>query len=164
MIKKPWKIFHLILLLDAHNIKEKKMKPFYTVLVTVTLLAMISTVSMAEELPKKYQYKYASLYFSSNLVKTDAKHLVVFTIDYDEGTTRNISLSEKGAMGAIVDEVCRKMAEMYSGRKTASEKWSKIKTLNLLGEDGWEIIHFYEKDITDTGIIHIERYFFKKEM
>jgi hypothetical protein len=140
------------------------MKQFYIVLVTVTLLAMISTASMAEELPKKHHYKYASLYFSSILVETDDKPLVVFTIDYDEGTTHNISLSEKGAMGAIVNEVCKKMAEMYSGRKTALEKWSKMKILNLLGDDEWEIIHVWEKDITDNGIIHIEKYFLKKEM
>ena len=119
---------------------------------------------MAEELPKKCKYRYASLHFASTLVKTDDRLLVVFTIEYDEGTTRNVSLSEKGAMGDIVDKVCGKMAEMYSGRKTDSEKWSKMKILNLLGEDGWEMVHFDEKIFTEDGLMTIQSYIFKKEM
>jgi len=117
---------------------------------------------MAEELPKKYKYRYASLHFSSILVKMDDKPLVVFTIEYDEGTTRNISLSEKGTMDDIVYKVCGKMAEMYSGRKTDSEKWSKMKILNLLGEDGWEMVHFHEINVTEDGLMTIQSYIFKK--
>ena len=66
------------------------------------------------------------------------------------------------ATGEIVGKVCRKMAEMYSGGKTDSEKWSKMKILNLLGEDGWEMVHFDEMNVTEDGVMTIQSYIFKK--
>ena len=140
------------------------MKRFYLAIVTWSLFMIIPKIVFAEGLQNKIKYKYASLFFSSIALKSDDKILVNFSVDYDEGTSRNISLSEKGTMGEIVAEVCRKMAEKYTGIKSPSEKWSKIKILNMLGADGWDIIPYYWKDTTDGELMHIEGYFLKKEL
>lgn len=143
---------------------ENSMKRFYYAIVTWSLFMIIPSIIFAEGLQNKIKYKYASLFFSSIALKSDAKILVNFTIDYDEGTNRNISLTEKGTMGEIVSEVCGKMAEIYTGTKSPSEKWSKMKILNMLGADGWDIIPYYWKDTTEGGLLHIEGYFLKKEL
>ena len=140
------------------------MKRFYLAIVTWSLFMIIPTIIFAEGIQNKIKYKYASLFFSSIALKSDDKIIVNFSVDYDEGTSRNISLSEKGTMGEIFAEVCRKMAEKYTGIKLPSEKWSKMKILNMLGADGWEIIPYYWKDTTDGGLMHIEGYFLKKEL
>ena len=140
------------------------MKRFNLAIVTWSLFMVIPTIIFAEGLQNKIKYKYALLYFSSSAFKSDGKILVNFTIDYDEGTSRNISLNENGTMGEIVAEVCGKMAEIYTGIKSPSEKWSKMKILNMLGADGWEIIPFNWKDTTEGGLSHIEGYFLKKEL
>jgi hypothetical protein len=140
------------------------MRRYYYAIVTLSLLMVILTITYAEGLSTKIKYKYASLFISSIGFKADDKILVNFIVDYDEGTSRNISLMEKGSMGEIDAEVYRKMAELYSGIKSPSEKWSKMKILNMLGADGWEIKPFYYKDTTDGGLMHIEGYFLKKEL
>ena len=140
------------------------MKKFYLAIVTWSLFMIIPTIILAEGLQNKIKYKYASLFFSSIALKSEDKILVNFTIDYDEGTSRNISVTEKGAMGEIVAEVCRKMAEIYTGIKSPSEKRSKMKILNMLGADGWEIVPHYWKDTTEGGLSHIEGYFLKKRI
>ena len=140
------------------------MKRFYLAIVTWSLFMIIPTITLAEGPQNKIKYKYASLFFSSIAFTSDNKILVNFSIEYDEGTSRNISLTEKGSMGEIVEKVCMKMAEIYTGIKSPSEKWSKMKILNMLGVDGWEIVPYYWKDTTENGLSHIEGYFLKKEL